>query len=80
MTSIDKYDLQTQFLSDTMLSQSTSLLQQTTKKLEILPNEQTETGKTILSSKVKIFFIISCYGSHMNVLRRTIHGIVGRDI
>jgi len=47
MTSIDKYDLQTQFLTDTMLTINKSAT--VDNKLTILPNEQTETGKTILS-------------------------------
>jgi hypothetical protein len=45
MTSTDKYDLQTQFLTDTMFSIKSATVDIKT----VLPNEQTQTGKTILS-------------------------------
>jgi len=47
MTSTDKYDLQTQFLTDTMFSIKSATVD--IKKLAVLPNEQTQTGKTILA-------------------------------
>jgi hypothetical protein len=80
MTSGDKHDLRTQFLTDTMLSinKSATVENKETGNPSKLTNRNRE-NNSLPKGKFFLYSIRSCYGSHVNVQRRTIHGIFGHD-